>query len=112
MASKYSHSRWDIIVSSSEIKKLIISRAEILKVRMFNLAEAEKCDWTAFKNDWLNNPSPVVTKHVHPRLISNIASRLGIKLRVTAYIEEGTEHLNLEQYNVPYKRIGRPRKNG
>lgn len=98
-------SRWDIIISSVEIKKLIISRAEVLGVSLFSLVDAEKASWRFFKEDYLYKSSPTATKNIHPRLINNIASRLGIKLRVTAYLEEGTEHLNLNQYKVPYKRI-------
>lgn len=80
--------RWDIIVSSAEIRKLLIRRSELLKVSLRKLVEEEGVYWAVFKKHYLENHDPVETSVVNAQLIFNIARKMGLTIKLTVYVDK------------------------
>ena len=72
---------FDIIVSSSELKKLIIYRIEKLNLDHLQVCEANNVSYNSFKK-YLNNDKSLSTASLRQEHILNIAKSLGVNIRV------------------------------
>lgn len=89
---------YDIIVSSPEIKKLILHRIKVLDVDLkLVLKEAGIKEW-AFKKRYLRHPDPVSTPALRQSHIISLLEVLGVKLKIQLVAEKDltkikTDHL-------------------
>ena len=73
----------DIVVSSSEIKKLIKSRAEALELDLFKVPKEAGVSYRAFKTQYLQQDEPMSSPQLRQEHIVNILQVLGVKLKIT-----------------------------
>ena len=92
MSKKYKETHavsiWDIIVSSAELKKLIIKRCEDLDVKLMHVVEDVGLVWQTFRNNYLNNPNALSTPAVRAENILDICEVLGIDVKISVRIKE------------------------
>lgn len=78
----------DIIVSSSELKKLIKFRAEALNVSLYHVANAAGIRYATFKAYYLQEDDPKCSPALRQEHLIKVAEQLGIKIRVTLVLED------------------------
>lgn len=89
---------YDIIVSSVEIKKLILHRIEELEVDLDLVLREAGITGHAFKTKYLLQKDPVSTPKLRQSHIESLLNVLGIELKVLCVVEPDinkvrTEHL-------------------
>ncbi len=94
---------YDVVVSSIEIKKLILHRIEELEVDLDLVLKEAGITKHAFKTKYLQQSDPVSTPKLRQSHIESLLNVLGIELRVTCVVEPDvnkvrTEHLK-KNYN-------------
>ncbi len=73
----------DIIVSSSEIKKLIKARAEALGLDLFKVAKEAGVSYRAFKKQYLQQDQPMSSPQLRQEHIIKILQVLGVLVKIT-----------------------------
>ena len=94
---------YDVIVSSAEIKKLILHRIKELDVDLGLTLKAAGITGHAFRTKYLEQTDPVSTPKLRQSHIESLLNVLGIELRINCIVEPDinkvrTEHLK-KDYN-------------
>lgn len=89
---------YDIIVSSVEIKKLILHRIDFLEVDLDLVLKEAGITKNAFKRKYLEQKDPVSTPKLRQSHIESLLNVLGVELKVQCVVEKDpnkvrTEHL-------------------
>lgn len=89
---------YDIIVSSAEIKKLILHRIKELEVDLKLVLKEAGVTEHAFVSKYLKQKDPVSTPKLRQSHIESILNVLGVELRIQCIVERDitkvrTEHL-------------------
>lgn len=89
---------YDIIVSSTEIKKLILHRIDFLEVDLKLVLREAGITMNAFKSKYLEQIDPVSTPKLRQSHIESLLNVLGVELKVQCVVEKDpnkvrTEHL-------------------
>lgn len=93
---------YDVIVSSAEIKKLILHRIDELDVDLKLVLREAGITNHAFKTKYLQHSDPVSTPKLRQSHIESLLNVLGIELRVNCVVEPDpnkirTEHLRIKK---------------
>ena len=116
MAKKYKETHavsiWDIIVSSGELKKLIVNRCEELDIRLMHVVEEVGMNWATFRNNYLNNPNALSTPAVRAENIMDICELLGLKVKITIKIGEPDKETIFKLKNKKFKLPNGKRRKG
>jgi len=87
---------YDIIVSSPEIKKLILHRIEVLQVDLKLVLREAGITEHAFKKAYLRHPEPASTPALRQSHIISLLEVLGVKLRVQVIAEKDLSKVRVE----------------
>ncbi len=116
MAKKYKETHavsiWDIIVSSGELKKLIVNRCEELDIRLMHVVEEVGMNWATFRNNYLNNPNALSTPAVRAENIMDICELLGLKVKISVKIGEPDKETIFKLKNKKFKLPNGKRRKG
>jgi hypothetical protein len=78
---------FDVIVSSAEIKRVIVERAKHLNVDLSLIADSIGINPDSFKTKYIYAKEPKRSPTLGPIDIIDIADAIGIKIRVNCYVE-------------------------
>jgi len=88
---------YDMIVSSGEIKKVILARLDELEVDLNLVLKEAGITPHAFKKAYLRHPDPVSTPALRQSQLIKLLETLGVKLKIRLEVESKenvrTEHL-------------------
>jgi len=79
----YNKKYLDIIVSSGEIKKLILDRAEILGLSIYQVCEEAGMNYDYFKKFYLQKQEPQCSFKLRQLDIIRMAKVVGVEIRLT-----------------------------
>jgi len=75
----------DIVIDSSELKKLVKHRIKELNLKLFNVCKANNISYETFKK-YLNEDKSLSSPNLRQEHLINVAESLGIKIRVQIII--------------------------
>jgi len=92
---------YDLIVSSGEIKKVILARIEELDVDLNLVLKEAGITAHAFKKAYLRHPDPVSTPALRQSQLIKLLETLGVKVKVRLEVQNTdnvrTEHLRYKR---------------
>lgn len=84
---KVSQDKWEPLVSSGEIRKLIFHRVDKYNINLYDIVTDLGYDYEAFKRYYLHAWDLKMSPFVSPRMLIEICKKIGIEIRVTAYVD-------------------------
>jgi len=94
---------YDVIVSSGEIKKLILHRIQELDVDLKLVLKEAGITEHAFKKTYLRSPDPVSTPALRQSHLISLLEVLGIDLKIRLIVEKDLNNVRTE--HLKYKKI-------
>lgn len=86
---------YDVVISSGELKKLILSRIKELDVDLNLVLKEAGITNHAFKTKFLRDPDPVSTPKLRQSHIIRLLEVLGVKTRIQ-FVVENKENVRVE----------------
>lgn len=87
---------YDIVVSSVEIKKLILQRIDIMDLDLGLVLREAGVTTHAFKTKYLSQVDPVSTPKLRQSHIESILNVLGIELKIQCVVEKDINKVRIE----------------
>ncbi len=101
----------DIIVSSAELKRLILDRCDELGVSIYNVSDEAGINYNTFKQLYLQKDEPQCSPALRQEHIIKMAELVGIKVKVTLVLTP-IDKVDVEELkNRPFKNDRRKKRN-
>ena len=94
---------WDIIVSSKELKKLIIERTEELDVKLFHVVKEAGMSWWSFRDNYLYSEDIMSGPSIRQATILKVCKILGIDVKMTITVVDPDPELITKLRNKDYE---------
>lgn len=87
---------YDVIVSSAEIKKLILHRIEFLEVDLDLVLKEAGITKNAFRTKYLEQKDPVSTPKLRQSHIESLLNVLGVEIKIQCVVERDSSKIRTE----------------
>jgi len=94
---------WDIIVSSKELRKLIVERADELDVNIFHVVREAGLNWSTFKKRYLYSEDILSRPSIRQENILKVCEVLGLDIKLTITVTEPDKELLHKLRNKDYE---------
>jgi len=95
---------WDIIVSSKELKKLMVERAKELDVSLFHVVRHAGINWSTFRTKYLYSEDVLSRPSIRQKHVLKVCEILGIDVRVTLNVVDPDKEVLHKLRNKDYER--------